>query len=76
MTPHERRASLGLAALFGLRMLGLFMLLPVFALAAVVFGLVNGLVAARLLAELPQRPGRTAAGEGSAGADGAKAPER
>ena len=34
MTPHERRASLGLAALFGLRMLGLFMLLPVFALAA------------------------------------------
>jgi MFS family permease len=34
MTSHERRASLGLAALFGLRMLGLFMLLPVFALAA------------------------------------------
>lgn len=55
---------------------GVFYLLPVFALAAVVFGLVNGLVAARLLAELPQRPGRTAAGEGSAGADGAKAPER
>ena len=33
---------------------GVFYLLPVFALAAVVFGLVNGLVAARLLAELPQ----------------------
>ena len=31
---------------------GVFYLLPVFALAAVVFGLVNGLVAARLLAEL------------------------
>ncbi len=54
---------------------GVFYLLPVFALAAVVFGLVNGLVAARLLAELPQRPGRTAAGEGSAGAAGVKAPE-
>ena len=35
---------------------GVFYLLPVFALAAVVFGLVNGLVAARLLAELsPER---------------------
>ena len=33
---------------------GVFYLLPVFALAAVVFGLVNGLVAAKLLAELPQ----------------------
>ncbi len=33
---------------------GVFYLLPVFALAAVVFGLVNGLVASRLLAELPQ----------------------
>jgi len=31
---------------------GVFYLLPVFALAAVVFGLVNGLVAARLLEEL------------------------
>ncbi len=31
---------------------GVFYLLPVFALAAVVFGLANGLVAARLLAEL------------------------
>ena len=31
---------------------GVFYLLPVFALAAVVFGIVNGLVAARLLQEL------------------------
>jgi heptaprenyl diphosphate synthase len=30
-----------------------FYLVPVFALAATVFGLVNGLVAARLLRELP-----------------------
>jgi heptaprenyl diphosphate synthase len=30
---------------------GVFYLVPVFALAATVFGLVNGLVAARLLAE-------------------------
>ncbi len=34
---------------------GVFYLVPVFALAAVVFGLVNGLVASRLLAELPQQ---------------------
>lgn len=32
---------------------GVFYLVPVFALAATVFGLVNGLVAARLLRELP-----------------------
>lgn len=32
---------------------GVFYLVPVFAAAAVVFGTVNGLVAARLLAELP-----------------------
>ncbi|HRP97609.1 MAG TPA: Gx transporter family protein [Rhodocyclaceae bacterium] len=32
---------------------GVFYLVPVFALAATVFGLVNGLVAARLLDELP-----------------------
>ena len=34
MTPLERRASLSLAGLFALRMLGLFLVLPVFALEA------------------------------------------
>lgn len=34
MTPLERRASTGLAAIFGLRMLGLFLILPVFAIYA------------------------------------------
>lgn len=34
MTPRERRASLSLAAIFGLRMLGLFLILPVFAVHA------------------------------------------
>ncbi|MCZ2498474.1 MFS transporter [Xylophilus sp. Kf1] len=34
MTPIERRASLSLASLFGLRLLGLFLVLPVFALEA------------------------------------------
>ena len=34
MTPLERRASLSLTAIFGLRMLGLFLVLPVFALEA------------------------------------------
>ncbi len=34
MTPAERRAALSLAAIFALRMLGLFMILPVFALYA------------------------------------------
>ncbi len=34
MTPAERRASLALASLFACRMLGLFLLLPVFAVAA------------------------------------------
>jgi MFS family permease len=34
MTPIERRASLSLAGLFALRMLGLFLVLPVFALEA------------------------------------------
>lgn len=34
MTPLERRASTALAAIYGLRMLGLFMILPVFALYA------------------------------------------
>ena len=32
MTPVERRASIGLAGIYGLRMLGLFIILPVFAL--------------------------------------------
>lgn len=43
---------------------GVFYLMPVFALAAVVFGLVNGLVAARLLEEL--RSEAAAAGRSSA----------
>jgi MFS family permease len=34
MTPLERRATLGLSLVFALRMLGLFMILPVFALYA------------------------------------------
>ena len=34
MTPAERRASAGLAGIYGLRMLGLFIILPVFALFA------------------------------------------
>ncbi len=34
MTPLERRASTGLASIYGLRMLGLFIILPIFALYA------------------------------------------
>lgn len=34
MTPTEKRATSGLAAIFGLRMLGMFLILPVFALYA------------------------------------------
>jgi len=34
LTPSERRASIALAGLFAARMLGLFLLLPVFAVAA------------------------------------------
>jgi predicted MFS family arabinose efflux permease len=34
MSPREWRASLGLASIFGLRMLGMFIILPVFALYA------------------------------------------
>ncbi len=34
MTPMERRASLSLASIFGLRMLGMFIILPVFTLYA------------------------------------------
>jgi MFS family permease len=35
MTPTERRATFALSAIFGLRMMGLFLILPVFALYAV-----------------------------------------
>lgn len=34
MSPQERRASAGLASIYGLRMLGMFLILPVFALYA------------------------------------------
>jgi MFS family permease len=34
MTPVERRASIGLASIYGLRMLGLFIILPIFAIYA------------------------------------------
>jgi MFS family permease len=34
MTPAERRAGMSLAAIFALRMLGLFLILPVFAVHA------------------------------------------
>ena len=34
LTPHERRASFSLAAVYAVRMLGLFMIVPVFALEA------------------------------------------
>ncbi|MGH8718232.1 MAG: MFS transporter, partial [Burkholderiales bacterium] len=34
MSPLERRATAGLAGIYGLRMLGLFLILPVFALYA------------------------------------------
>ena len=34
MTPLELRASAGLAGIFGLRMLGMFLILPVFAIYA------------------------------------------
>ncbi|MDO9165132.1 MFS transporter, partial [Rhodoferax sp.] len=34
MTPVERRASFSLATIFALRMLGLFLILPVFAIEA------------------------------------------
>ncbi len=34
MTPAERRASIGLAGVYGLRMLGMFIILPIFSLSA------------------------------------------
>ena len=37
MTPAERRASASLATIFAARMLGLFLVLPVFALVAHLF---------------------------------------
>ena len=43
---------------------GVFYLVPVFALAATVFGLANGLIAARLLQEELQRSAPAPAGEG------------
>lgn len=46
LTPSERRASISLAGLFAARMLGLFLLLPVFAVAAQ--GLKGGLDPARV----------------------------
>jgi heptaprenyl diphosphate synthase len=56
---------------------GVFYLLPVFALAAVVFGLVNGLVASRLLAELPlQASGSPSADLAVRSAAEADSPER
>jgi heptaprenyl diphosphate synthase len=56
---------------------GVFYLLPVFALAAVVFGLVNGLVAARLLAELPHPPtDPSLPGNAEGSAAGKESPER
>ena len=39
---------------------GLFYLVPLFAAAALIFGLINGLIAARLLAEAPDLPLATA----------------
>lgn len=56
---------------------GVFYLVPVFALAAVVFGLVNGLVASRLLAELPpQAPAPPSAASGVRAAAEVDSPER
>ncbi|HEY7985558.1 MAG TPA: MFS transporter, partial [Methylophilaceae bacterium] len=34
MTPLELRASMSLASIYGLRMLGMFMILPIFAIYA------------------------------------------
>jgi len=34
LLPSERRAAISLASIFGLRMLGMFLILPVFALYA------------------------------------------
>ena len=70
--PKAEQIRQGAIRAFKLYLLGLFLVLPVFALAAVVFGLVNGLVASRLLAELPQ-PSADSAVHGAAGVD---SPER
>jgi heptaprenyl diphosphate synthase len=41
---------------------GLFYLVPLFSAAALAFGIINGLIAARLLEELPLRPPATESG--------------
>jgi heptaprenyl diphosphate synthase len=41
---------------------GLFYLVPLFSAAALTFGIINGLIAARLLEELPLRPTATESG--------------
>lgn len=41
---------------------GLFYLVPLFSAAALTFGIINGLIAARLLEELPLRPSATESG--------------
>ena len=41
MTSVELRASAGLAGIFGLRMLGMFLILPVFAIYASAFQVVR-----------------------------------
>lgn len=46
MTSHERRATASLTSVFALRMLGLFLVLPVFALEAASYP--GGLDAARV----------------------------
>lgn len=48
-----RRRQLALARLWLIPHNGLFYLVPLFAAAALGFGIINGLIAARLLAELP-----------------------
>lgn len=49
--------QLALARLWLIPNDGLFYLVPLFALAALAFGIINGLIAARLLAELPDAAG-------------------
>lgn len=49
--------QLALARLWLIPHDGLFYLVPLFALAALAFGIINGLIAARLLAELPDAAG-------------------
>lgn len=51
-------AQLAVARLWLVPHDGVFYLVPVFAAAAVIFGTLNGLIAARLLGELPSSPER------------------